>query len=66
MATKYFTHFVTDAERVAHASEWSGIVELTQPLEGRGSAQRELRKLLAESFDLESEEIRILHWARLH
>ena len=69
MAAKYYTHFVTandGAPRLADASsEWSGVVELRQPLL-HGSATRELRSLLAQSFDLNSEEIRILHWARLH
>ena len=68
MATKYYTHFVTHAEqtRGAHAgSEWSGVVELRQPLT-QARANRELRVLLAESFDLDTDDIRILHWARLH
>lgn len=66
MATKYFTQFVTGAEEARHASEWSGVVEVAEPLEGRRGAQRQLRELLAESFELDSAEIRILHWARLH
>ena len=68
MATKYYTHFVTGEARAASAmasSEWSGVVELRHPLEG-GGGTRELRSLLAQSFDLDSEEIKILHWARLH
>jgi len=68
VATKYYTHFVTDGLRAASAvpsSEWSGVVELRHPLEG-GGGTRELRSLLAQSFDLDSEEIKILHWARLH
>jgi len=40
-------------------------VELRYPLEERGGT-RELRTLLAQSFDVETEDIRILHWARLH
>ena len=68
MATKYYTHFVTASSK-AHSpscgNEWSGVVELRQPISNtRGN--RELRALLAQSFDLESEDIRILHWARLH
>ena len=66
MATKYVTHFVTGADEARFASEWSGVVEVEEPLEGRKGAQRELRELLAESFELDSAEIRILHWARLH
>ena len=68
MAAKYYTHFVTPsakAQRKPEAGEWSGVVELRQPLE-RTNGTKELRALLAQSFDLESEDIKILHWARLH
>ena len=68
MAAKYYTHFVTARSREhrqAESSEWSGVVELRRPLEN-GSGTRELRALLAQSFDLETDEIKILHWARLH
>jgi hypothetical protein len=68
VATKYYTHFVTHNGRAPspHAdSEWSGVVELRQPLT-QSRANRELRALLAQNFDLDSEDIRILHWARLH
>jgi len=47
------------------SNEWSGVVELRHPLES-GGGTRELRCLLAQSFDLDSDEIKILHWARLH
>ena len=72
MTTKYYTHFVTSGDKARGAgsaasggSEWSGVVELRQPL-SNVRANRELRALLAQSFDLDSDEIRILHWARLH
>lgn len=68
VATKYYTHFVTGSPRAPAAmasNEWSGVVELRHPLES-GGGTRELRSLLAQSFDLESDEIKILHWARLH
>lgn len=68
MATKYYTHFVTGRPQVPSAvpsNEWSGVVELRHPLES-GGGTRELRSLLAQSFDLDSDEIKILHWARLH
>jgi len=69
MATKYYTHFVTSRAPVrsaASGSEWSGVVELMHPLEQQSSGTRELRALLAQSFDLDSDDIKILHWARLH
>ena len=68
MATKYYTHFVTSgagAPSAASSNEWSGVVELRHPLQNT-SGTRELRSLLAQSFDLDSDEIKILHWARLH
>jgi hypothetical protein len=68
VATKYYTHFVTHEGRAKSAgpgSEWSGVVELREPL-SQTRANRELRALLAQSFDLDSDDIRILHWARLH
>jgi uncharacterized protein YggU (UPF0235/DUF167 family) len=71
VTTKYYTHFVTDAAKArggstgSAANEWSGVVELRQPL-STTRANRELKALLAQSFDLDSDDIRILHWARLH
>jgi hypothetical protein len=79
MPAKYYTHFVTanqpalaavespPAEQAEQAepSEWSGVVELRHPLE-QTAGTRELRSLIAQSFDLTTDDIRILHWARLH
>lgn len=68
MATKYYTHFVTGnskAQAASSTSEWSGVIELRRPLAST-AGQRELRSLLAQSFDLETDDIKILHWARLH
>ncbi len=68
MAAKYYTHFLTSggAEHESPATrEWSGVVELREPLRDRRE-MGELRSLLAVNFDLDSEDIRILHWARLH
>ena len=70
MAAKYYTHFTTAGLKARRApapdaSEWSGVVELRHPLE-HGGGTKELRSLLAQSFDLDSEDIKILHWARLH
>ncbi len=72
MAAKYYTHFTTAGVKAARrqpahpeSSEWSGVVELRQPLEHK-SGTKQLKALLAQSFDLETEDIKILHWARLH
>jgi len=68
VAARYYTHFVTAADQIpwqGDANEWSGVVELRQPLQPAGGT-RELCCLIAQSFDLNSEDIKILHWARLH
>ena len=66
MSNKYYTHFVTAAEQARNSNEWCGVVELEKPIEHRQGGARELRQLLARNFELDSKEIRILHWARLH
>ncbi len=66
MATKYFAQFVTATREAPFGGEWIGVVELNLPIEGRTGGQRELRRLLAENFEVDFDDIRILHWARLH
>jgi hypothetical protein len=41
------------------------VVELGRELDQRGGTG-ELARLLAQSFEIDCEDIRILHWARLH
>ncbi|MEO7773311.1 MAG: hypothetical protein ABIT36_02840 [Steroidobacteraceae bacterium] len=65
MSSKYYAHFVADAVETPHAGEYTGVVELTRPLR-REAEFKELRAVLARNFDLDSDDIRILHWARLH
>jgi hypothetical protein len=68
VAVKYYTHFLTGGgvePQSPSTHEWSGVVELREPLRERRELG-ELRVLLAVNFNLESEDIRILHWARLH
>ncbi len=68
MATKYYTHFLTGGAKApvaGAAHEWSGVVELHRPLESPREV-RQLRSLLALNFNMDSEDILILHWARLH
>jgi hypothetical protein len=63
MPNKYYAHFVTDTPEAHHSGEYSGVVELANPLRPRRESL-ELRALLARN--LEAEDIRILNWALLH
>ncbi|HTQ36550.1 MAG TPA: hypothetical protein VMH77_05885 [Steroidobacteraceae bacterium] len=65
MSRKYYAHFVTERPPAAGPGEYSGVVELRQALRPQKELA-ELRTLLATSFDLPAEEIRILNWATLH
>lgn len=65
MSARYYTHFVTPAEGTLQAHEWSGVVELGRELDQK-SGTGELARLLAQNLELESDDIRILQWARLH
>ena len=71
MTTKYYTRFCTmsvqlpAAVDVLEPCEWSGVVELKHPLR-QETGPCELRTLLAERLEVASDDIRILHWARLH
>ncbi len=65
MSRKYYAHFVTELPPVAGPGEYSGVVELRKALRPE-SELAELRALIATSFDLPAEDIRILNWATLH
>jgi len=65
MSTRYYAHFVTDGPEPRLAGEYSGVVEVAAPLRPQREL-RELRCLLAQNFELEAEDIRILDWARVH
>jgi hypothetical protein len=65
MSSKYYAHFLADTPELQACGEYTGVVELTEPLRPQ-RVLRELRALLARNFDLAAEDIRILNWATLH
>lgn len=65
MAVKYYTHFVlTDASHHGN-QEFSGVVEVNQATERRFDSH-DIAALLAKNFDLDSENVKLINWARLH
>lgn len=64
MGIKYYTHFVMN-EKPRSMSEFSGVVELTR-VPNRPNDMKAIASILARSFDVESQYIRVLHWSRLH
>ena len=64
MSIKFYTRFVMSGQP-QKASEYTGVVELTRPPR-RGYKLRDVASILARSLDVETANIRILHWSRLH
>lgn len=64
MGVKYYTHFVM-SEQPSVASEFTGVVELNR-VPCRQNDLRDIAAILARSLDVDSQDIRILYWSRLH
>jgi hypothetical protein len=65
MTSKYYAHFVADSPELRQSGEFAGVVEVDTPLR-RQREIGDLKTALARNFDLIREDIRILHWSRLH
>lgn len=65
MTAKYYTQFRLTEGHYRDGNEFSGIVELNQPIEPYCKASV-IEALLAKNFDLNAQEIRLVSWARLH
>ncbi len=65
MSAKYYTQFVlTDAE-YRGGNEFSGVIELSQPMDGN-TDRRDIEAVLARNFDLNRSDVRLVSWSRLH
>jgi len=65
MSAKYYTQFIlTDAE-YRGGNEFSGVVELNQPMD-RNTNARDIEAILARNFDLQQDTVKLVSWSRLH
>lgn len=64
MGVKYYTHFVLTGSPGDGDQEFSGVVEVNQATEHRYGV-KEIEALLARNFDLQSNDVRVINWARL-
>ncbi len=65
MSAKYYTQFIlTDAE-YRGGNEFSGVVELNQPMEMHKN-ERDIEAVLARNFDLQMNAVKLVSWSRLH
>ena len=65
MGTKYYTRFLLQAVDETEVDEYSGVVEL-QAANQAVLEPKEIEALLANSFDLETDQIQLLNWSPLH
>ena len=65
MSAKYFTQFrLTDAD-YRGGNEFSGVVELSRPMDN-DSDVTDIEAVLAKNFDLRRSSVQLVSWSRLH
>ncbi len=65
MSAKYYTQFIlTDAE-YRGGNEFSGVIELSQPMD-LDEDTRDIEAVLARNFDLQKDAVQLVSWSRLH
>lgn len=65
MSAKYYTQFVLTDTQYRDGNEFSGVVELSQPMD-QHSETRDIEAALARNFDLHRSAVKLLSWSRLH
>ena len=65
MSAKYYTQFVLTDANYRGGNEFSGVVELSQPMDG-DSDRKDIEAVLARNFDLNRGDVKLVSWSRLH
>ena len=65
MSAKYYTQFILTDAQYRGGNEFSGVIELSQPMD-RTTESRDIEAVLAQNFDLQSSAVRLVSWSRLH
>ncbi|MCH7853794.1 MAG: hypothetical protein IIB76_05605 [Proteobacteria bacterium] len=65
MSTKYYTQFRLSDTSYRGANEFSGVVELSQPMDNDTDAA-DIEAVLAKNFDLQRNSVTLVSWSRLH
>jgi hypothetical protein len=64
MTVKYYAHFLVDEPDPQGLQEYRGVVELDgQPRRGE---LREAALIIARNFGRQTDDVKVLQWARLH
>ena len=65
MSAKYYTQFILTDAQYRGGNEFSGVIELSQPMDSNTDA-RDIEAILARNFDLRRNAVRLVSWSRLH
>ena len=65
MSAKYYTQFILTDTQYRDGNEFSGVVELSQPMDMNTDA-RDIEAVLARNFDLRQNAVKLVSWSRLH
>lgn len=65
MSAKYYTQFILTDATYRGGNEFSGVVELSQPMDGN-TDRRDIEAVLARNFDLDKRDVKLVSWSRLH
>jgi hypothetical protein len=65
MSTKYYTQFRLSDANYRGGNEFSGVVELSQPMD-KDTEVSDIEAVLAKNFDLQRNAVTLVSWSRLH
>jgi hypothetical protein len=65
MSAKYYTQFILTDAQYRGDNEFSGVVELSEPMD-QTTENKDIEAILAQNFDLQRSAVKLLSWSRLH
>ena len=65
MSAKYYTQFILTDAQYRGGNEFSGGIELSQPM-NMDSDAHDIEAILAQNFDLQRSTVKLVSWSRLH
>ena len=65
MSAKYYTQFILTDAQYRGGNEFSGVIELSQPMDSNTDVA-DIEAILARNFDLRRNAVKLVSWSRLH
>ena len=65
MSAKYYTQFILTDAQYRGGNEFSGVIELSQPMDSNTDVA-DIEAILARNFDLQRNAVKLVSWSRLH